>query len=109
MKILLTIIVICISFSSCAIVYGENYDNSKKVKNLYIGMNKVDAINVMGKDYIVESTFEDEDGLVEIIKYYSQSDVPYLLHFLNNKLVQFNRYYPPYKPDQQIVIKQNND
>lgn len=105
MKKLLFIFAICSILSSCAVFYGDNYNNSQKVQQLYIGMTKRDAISVMGDKYIIESISQEEDGLFEVIKYYS-AEVPYLLHFLNGKLVVFNRDYPPYVPEQKITIKQ---
>lgn len=108
-KYILLLFVISIIFSSCATVYGDNYDNREKIKNLHIGMSKQDALKIMGDKYIVESTSQEEDGLLEIVKYYSVSDVPYLLHFLNEKLVAFNRFYPPQIPEQKVVIKQESE
>lgn len=109
MKNLFIIFIVCILFSSCAVFYGDNYNNHKKVQQLHIGMTKQDAISVMGDKYIIESSSQEEDGLLEIIKYYSAADVPYLLHFLNGKLIVFNRYYHPYVPEQKVIIKQEND
>ena len=109
MRNLLCFLTICITLSSCAVFYGANYDNSDKAKNLRLGMSKDEAISIMGKSYIIESTSQEEDGLLEIIKYYSSHEVPYLLHFLNGKLIVFNRYYPPYVPEQKITIKQENE
>lgn len=103
MRNLLIIFTICTICSSCAVFYGDNYNSSKKAQQLQIGMTKQEAINVMGNKYIIESTSQEEDGLLEIIKYYSRSDVPYLLHFLNGKLVLFNRYYPPYTTTEHNV------
>lgn len=94
-----------IIFSSCTVFYGVNYNNSDKAKNLRIGMSKNEAISIMGNKYIIESTSQEEDGLLEIVKYYSSNEIPYLLHFLNDKLIVFNRYYPPYTPEQKITIK----
>ena len=98
--------VITLLFTSCAVFSGDNYNNSSKVQNLHLGMSKQEAIGIMGEKYIIESTSQEEDGLLEIIKYYSPSEVPYLLHFLNGELVVFNRYYPPHIPEQKITIKQ---
>ncbi|MDR1718428.1 MAG: outer membrane protein assembly factor BamE [Prevotella sp.] len=109
MKKLLYLFAICIICSSCAVIYGDNYDNSKKIQQLHIGMSKQDAISIMGDKYIVESTSQEENGVLEIIKYYSQTEVPYLLHFLNGQLVLFNRYYSPYIPEQKIIIKQDKE
>lgn len=109
MRKLLFILAVCIIFPSCAVVYGDNYDNSKKVQQLHIGISKQDAISIMGNKYIIESSSMEEDGTLEIIKYYSSTDVPYLLHFLNGKLILFNRYYPPYIPEQKVIIKQETD
>ena len=90
-------------------MYGVNPDNSKNVQLLQIGMNKQDAIEIMGKEYIIESSSQEEEGLLEILKYYSQMDVPYLLHFLNGKLILFNRYYPPHVPQQNITITHDKE
>ncbi|MFT3993780.1 MAG: hypothetical protein QM660_05700 [Dysgonomonas sp.] len=109
MKKLFLISAICAILSSCAVFYGDNYDNSKKIQQLHIGMTKQDAINIMGSKYFVESTSQEEDGLLEIIKYETETDIPYLLHFLNGKLVLFNRYYPPYVPEQKITVKQEKE
>lgn len=98
--------VIVLLFSSCAVFYGDNYNNSSKVQKLHIGMDKQEALQIMGNKYIIESTSQEEGGLLEIIKYYSPTDVPYLLHFLNGELVVFNRYYPPHIPEQKITITQ---
>lgn len=98
MKRLLFILSISLLCSSCIVFYGPNYNNSKNVQQLYIGMSKQDAIQVMGKDYIVESTSQQTEGVFEVLKYDARSDVPYLLQFLNGKLVVFNKYYPPYMP-----------
>lgn len=105
MKKTLFLFTICIMLSSCAVFYGDNYNNSKKVQQLHIGMNKQEAISIMGSKYIIESTSQEEDGLLEIIKYHSD-EIPYLLHFLNGKLIVFNRYYPPLIPEQKVTIKQ---
>lgn len=85
--------------SSCSVINGPNYDNRKKVQHLKLGMTKEEAISVMGKEYILESMSQEENGTLEIIKYYSELDVPYLLHFLNDRLILFNRYYPPHIPE----------
>lgn len=109
MKKLLYIILVCIIVSSCTVISGINYDNSKKAKSLQIGMSKDEAITIMGKNYIIESASQEEDGLLEIIKYYTTTDVPYLLHFLNGKLIVFNRYYPPHVPEQKITINKEKE
>lgn len=64
--------------SSCSVINGPNYDNRKKVQHLKLGMTKEEAISVMGKEYILESMSQEENGTLEIIKYYSELDVPYL-------------------------------
>lgn len=105
MKNVLLAFVFCFTLSSCAVFFGDNYNNTKKIQQLQLGMSKDEAIRVMGNKYIIESSSIEEDGTLEVIKYDAQTDVPYLLHFLNGELVVFNRYYPPYVPEQKVVIK----
>lgn len=104
MKILFFILIITISFPACNLYYGVNYQNNKKIKNLQIGMTKDEAIQIMGTDYSIESVSEEQDGILEIWKYDSVYNFPYLLHFLDGKLVFFNKFYPPVIPQQNITI-----
>lgn len=105
MKKLLSFLIICLLFSSCTIIHGVNYDNSKKVQKLQLGMDKEEAIAIMGKEYIIESTSREKEGTLEILRYYSPYDVTYLLHFLDGNLISFNKYYPPHVPQHNVTIK----
>ncbi|NMA72606.1 MAG: hypothetical protein GX963_00245 [Bacteroidales bacterium] len=84
--------------SSCVIFFGHNYNNSKKATLLKIGMTKEEAVDVMGSHYYIESASDTEDGILEVLKYYSASEIPYLLFFLNDVLVEFHKYIPPPAP-----------
>lgn len=99
------LVILIMTFSSCSVFYGANHDISEKVKELRIGMSKEETLSIMGKAYTIESTSLEPDGMVEVIKYYS-SYTPYLVHFLNDELVAFNRFYPPMVPEQKVIIKQ---
>lgn len=87
----------CLLLNSC-IIYGHNYNNRKKATHLKIGMTKEAAIEVMGNHYYIESASDTEEGLLEVLKYDSDSDIPYLLFFLNDTLVEFHKYIPPPAP-----------
>jgi len=104
MRGLFFILSVCVTFSSCSIIPGLNYNNSEKVQKLHLGMTKEDVIKVMGKQYAIESVSREENGVLEIFRYYSSESTPYLLHFLNGELILFNRYYPPSVPQQNITI-----
>ncbi|MDR1707057.1 hypothetical protein [Dysgonomonas sp.] len=103
MKKLFSVLITCMLFSSCSVFY-VNYNNSKNIRKLALGMSKEEAVAIMGKVYTIESTSQEEDGTIEIIKYDSSVDIAYLLHFFNGKLVVFNKYYPPHVPQHNVTI-----
>lgn len=103
MKTLFFTLAISIIFSACNSLY-INTNNEKNVQNLQIGMTKDEAIEVMGKNYSIESVSQEQDGVLEIWKYDSIYSSPYLLHFLDGKLIFLNRFYPPVIPQQNITI-----
>ncbi|MBD8388939.1 hypothetical protein [Dysgonomonas sp. BGC7] len=105
MKKYILLLAIALISSSCAVFYGDNYNNSSKIQKIHLGMTKQEVFQIMGNKYIIESTSQEEDGLLEVFKFYSVSDVPYLLHFLNGELILFNRFYPPHIQEQKVIIK----
>lgn len=107
-KLIPFIFLITLIVSSCGVYHNHNKDNEKKVKDLYIGMTKQEALEIMGDKYIVELISQEDDGVLEILKY-EAIFYPYLLHFLNNTLTTFNLYYPPCIPEQEITIKKEEN
>lgn len=74
----------------------------QRAQQLELGMSKQDAINIMGNDYYIESSFQAPEGNVLILHFRSTYYSEYLLYFLNNELTEFHKYIPP-RPDVHIL------
>ena len=107
-KLIPFLLLITLIVSSCGVYRNHNNDNEKKVKDLYIGMSKQEALEIMGDKYIVELISQEDDGLLEVLKF-EAIFYPYLLHFLNDKLTTYNLYYPPCMPEQEIRVKKEEN
>lgn len=93
MKKIIYILFLCLVITSCAVVYGPNLD--QLTQSLELGMSKQDAINIMGKDYFIESALQVPEGDVEVLHFRSSYYNEFILYFLNNTLTEFHRYIPP--------------
>jgi len=85
---------------------GTNYE--KLTKELSLGMTKQEVLNILGKDYYIESLSDTEDGKLEVLTFYDgpKSNQAFTLYFLNDKLKEFNKYIPPYIPQEVKVVKE---
>lgn len=99
MKNLFIALIVCITFASCSVFY-TNYNNNQNVKKLRIGMSINEVTYIMGNDYTLETSFQEPEGTVEILKYLSSYGNDYLLHFLNGNLSVIEQYYRPVPPPQ---------
>lgn len=90
--------------SSCKSLMGVNYE--ELTKELSLGMTKQEVLNIMGKDYYIESLSEIDKGKIEILTFYdgSKSNKAFTLHFFNNILKEFHKYIPPYTPQDVRVV-----
>ena len=81
----LLIAALTLSFSSCG-----SSSLAGKAKKLEIGMTKKDAVNVMGKDYTTLAARQTPEGALETIRYENVEERPYIISFLNGKLVEWH-------------------
>lgn len=88
--------------TSCGTMYGPNME--KLTQHLELGMTKLQALDLMGNDYFVESMRQTDEGKMEVLHFRSSYYHNYLLYFLNDKLVEFHRYIPPTPMQQGIRI-----
>ncbi|WP_029904569.1 DUF3192 domain-containing protein [Prevotella sp. 10(H)] len=103
------ILSISLLFASCAAVYGPNLE--KEVQRLDLGMTKQETINIMGKNYFVESVSQVEEGKLEVLFFRSTYYPSYLLYFIDGNLSEFHRYIPPtpYQQDVRIIKEKSDD
>lgn len=79
----------------------------KRVQQLELGMTKQEVVNIMGKDYFVESVSQKPEGKLEILHFRSTYYVPYLVYFTDGRLTEYHRYIPPTPINQEIrVVKE---
>lgn len=103
MKRIIVVLFVILLFVSCMVS-----NTSKLTQQLELGMAKSQVIDIMGKDYFVESLQQTDEGKMEILHFYSTYYPAYLLYFLNDKLVEFHRYVPPVYQPQNVPINQKS-
>ena len=106
MKNIIFALLAVLLFNSCASILGPNTLESSR--QLVLGMNKQEAIAIMGKDYFVEAASQIPEGKLEILHFRSYYHSDYLLYFINDNLSEFHRYIPP-TPLIQHVTNEKSD
>ena len=91
MKKIIPLLIILLVLSSCASFSGME----KRVKQLELGMSKQDALNIMGKNYFIESASQTPQGKLEVLHFRSSTSRDYLLYFTNDRLSEFHLYVSP--------------
>ena len=77
-------IILALLASSCSSLTVE-----KKARNLEIGMTKKEVMNIMGNNYTVMAARDTPDGAVETISYLSTLDPPFVITFLDGRVVEW--------------------
>lgn len=105
MKNILFYVLFILIMSSCTTLMGVDY--WKRTKELDLGMTKQEVIVIMGKDYMIESLSETDEGKMEVLHFYNGGGGPtYILYLLNNNLVEFHKYISPCPPQEVRVVKE---
>lgn len=72
---------------------------TNKARNLEIGMTKKEVINVMGKGFTTLAARQTPEGALETIRYENIVEYPYIISFLDGKLVEW--YVDEPRPENQ--------
>lgn len=106
MKKILGVLLLIFLLHSCKALMGVNYE--KVTKELSLGMTKQEVLQILGKDYYIESLSNTDEGKLEVLTFYKghKNNQAFTLYFLNDKLKEFNKYVPPYVPQEVKVVKE---
>lgn len=88
--------------TSCALNY-LTFDTESRAKSIELGMSIEEVKGVMGRFFIKDSAFKDEDGDThETIAYKSDNTTEFHFHFRNGLLESWNReHFLTYPSDRE--------
>jgi hypothetical protein len=86
-------VILMFTFSACGSSSLVN-----KAKKLEIGMTKQDVVNIMGNGYTTLAARQTPEGALETIRYENIMEFPYIISFLDGKLVEWYIDEPKTQP-----------
>jgi len=60
-----------------------------KARNLQIGMTKKEVVNIMGNGFTTLAARQTPEGALETIRYENVMEHPYIISFMDGKLVEW--------------------
>lgn len=68
------------------------WNTHAKIKNVALGMSRDQVVDILGKDYMLDSSSKDGYGKpIEVLAYKSDIDEEYKLTFVNARLTEWHR------------------
>jgi len=102
MRHLFVIIAVVLILTSC----GSAQIFDSRVKKLELGMTKKEVISIMGGSYDVLAASQVPEGNLEVLRYFSSLSYSYIVHLLNNELVEFHQ--DVYVPNNVTVVNEQH-
>lgn len=103
MKKIILISILTIILASCT----TTMNLGSRIKQLELGMTKQQTIAILGNAYDVIGSGFTQDGKEETLLFTGLNGPSYVIHFLDNKLVEFylQRYPQPMQQNVTIVTE----